>query len=174
MPGKASRTGSLLITYIRHQIPNPSMQRMLPYIGTILIFFMVTGGCTVLQEWSNPATILTKTHWKLVSYQNAQGDLVPVNPGTVITLEISDFGTLKGYAGTCTRYSGSYTTMGEVITISNFSRSADPSCNKSALTSAEEEQYFALLPNVTRFNEENNELVLSYYDVRKMLIFSPE
>jgi hypothetical protein len=64
--------------------------------------------------------------------------------------------------------------MGEVITISNLSRSADPSCSGSTVSSAEEERYFALLPNVTRFNEENNELVLSYYDVRKMLIFQPE
>ena len=128
----------------------------------------------MLQEWSNPATILTKTHWKLESYLDAQGNLVPVSPGTEITLDISDRGPFSGSAGTCTRYAGSYTTMGEVITISNLSRSADPSCSGSTVSSAEEERYFALLPNVTRFNEENNELVLSYYDVRKMLIFQPE
>lgn len=149
------------------------MRRMLPLMGTLLILFIVIGGCTMLQEWSNPATILTKTHWKLVSYLDAQGNLAPVSPGTVITLEISDRGIFSGSAGICTRYSGSYTTMGEVITISNLSRSTCHPGPDLAIPSVEEEQYFALLPNVTRFNEENNELVLSYYDVRKMLIFKP-
>ena len=150
------------------------MRRMLPGMGALLILFIVMGGCTMLQEWSNPATILTKTHWNLVSYQDAQGNLVPVSPGTVITLEISDRGTFSGSAGICTRYFGSYTTMGEVITISNLSRSGCYPGPGSTIPSVEEERYFALLPNVTRFNEENNELVLSYYDVRKMLVFKPE
>ena len=150
------------------------MRWLLPGMGALLILFMIMGGCTMLREWSNPATRLTKTHWRLVSYQDMQGNLVPAGPGTVITLEIPDRGTLGGSAGICTRYSGSYTTMGEVITISNLSRSACPHGPGSTLPSIEEDQYFALLPNVTRFNEENNELVLSYYDVRKMLVFKPE
>lgn len=143
-------------------------------MGILLILCMVTGGCTVLQEWSNPAIILTKTHWKLESYLDGQGNLVSVSPGSGITLEISNLGTFSGSAGTCTRYSGSYTTMGEVITISNLSRSGCSPGPGSAIPSIEEERYFALLPNVTRFNEENGELVLSYYDVRKMLVFKPE
>jgi heat shock protein HslJ len=143
-------------------------------MGALLILFIMMGGCTMLQEWSNPATILTKTHWNLEEYLDAQGNLVPVSPGTVITLEMSDRGTFSGSAGICTRYSGSYMTMGEVITISNLSRSGCSPGPGSVVPSGEEERFFALLPNVTRFNEENNELVLSYYDVRKMLVFTPE
>jgi heat shock protein HslJ len=150
------------------------MRRMLPLMGTLLVLFLVTGGCTTLQEWSNPATILTKTDWRLVSYQDAEGNLVPVRPGTTIVLEISDQGTFSGSAGVCSRYTGSYMTMGEVITISNITRSDCYPGPGSAIPTTEEERYFSLLPNVTRFNEENGELVLSYYDVRKMLIFKPE
>lgn len=149
------------------------MRRTLPLLIAVLFTFLILAGCSGLHEWSTPSLALSKSQWRMASYLNEGGDLVPVSNGTAITLGFSREGTFSGSAGPCTHYSGSYSTMGEVIDLTNISRSAGPGCTAQGTVTTEEERFFALLPNVTRFNEENGELVLSYYDVKKMLIFSP-
>lgn len=149
------------------------MRCIVPGIVVILALFLVISGCTALQEWSNPALVLTKSQWKLSMYLDENGDLVRVGPGTAILINFSGNGNLAGFTGSCTRYTAAYSTTGEVISITGISRLPDPACTSPGASRAEEDYFFTLLPNVTRFNEENHELVLSYFDVKKMLIFTP-
>jgi heat shock protein HslJ len=76
---------------------------------------------------------------------------------------------MTGNAG-CNNYSGDYRLDGELITIGSLN-STEKYCLSPEGVMDLEQQYLTLLQQTTRYNIDGDELVLSYYDVKELLIF---
>lgn len=149
---------------------NMDRTRLIP---AVLIFVSICfTGCTT-GFFSLPTGELTKNQWLLVSYNDGDGNFVQLSPNNPITLDFYENGYFNGTVGKCTRYSGTYSTSGELLTISNIEEVSAPGCNEPSVGKVQEEAYLLLLRNATRFNVDENGLSLSYYDVTKLLIFVP-
>ncbi len=143
------------------------------FIPAVLIFFAICfTGCTT-GFFSLPTGELTKNEWLLVSYNDGEGNFVQVSPNNPITLNFYENGHFNGTIGNCTRYSGTYTTSGELLATNNITEGIIPGCNGPSEGMGQEPAYLPLLQNATRFNIDENGLSLSYYDVTKLLIFVP-
>ncbi len=142
-------------------------------IPAVLIFIAICfTGCTT-GFFSPPTGELTKNQWRLVSYNDGEGNFIQVTLDNPITLNFYENGHFNGTIGNCTRYSGTYTTSGELLTTSNITEGIVPGCNGPSEGMVQEGAYLPLLRNATRFNVDENGLSLSYYDVTKLLIFVP-
>lgn len=141
-------------------------------IGVMLLIAVCFTGCTT-GFFTPPSGELVKNQWQLVTYSDGKGNFVQVSPDSPITLNFYANGRFNGSAGFCTRYSGTFTTSGELITIGDISEESAPRCAEPSAGAVEEKAYLELLRNATRFNVDENGLSLSYYDINKLLVFAP-
>ncbi len=111
---------------------------------------------------------LTEITWVLVSY-NDEGTFVPVPPAVEITLFFGTDGRVYGNAG-CNDYRGTYRLDGGLMNISPLV-STEKYCLSPEGIMDLETQYLFLLQQTSRYNIDRDELVLSYYDTRKLLVF---
>ncbi len=131
--------------------------------------FVLYSGCVFL-DLSNPPETLTNKTWYLKSYRSSDGSQQLVIPDTSITLVVSRDGRFNGSAG-CNSYSGAYTVEGELINWGPVTCTA-MYCPEPDGIMEQESEYIRLLENTTRFSASDEFLVLSHYDVEKMLIFT--
>ncbi len=94
--------------------------------------------------------------WALVSYVNAEGEMVDALPGTQVTLELID-GQASGSAG-CNQYFGSYTLSGEALTFSETGSTMMACMPEEKMQ--QEADYLAALLGVTTYQLNDNQLVL--------------
>jgi heat shock protein HslJ len=120
---------------------------------------------------STPPPELTSGTWKLVSY-NTGNELAGTGPLTTITLKFGEDQRIGGNAG-CNDYSGDYKTDGGLVTIKVMG-STEKYCSLPAGVMEREQHYLLLLGNTTRYSIDQDELTLSYYDVKKLLVFRKE
>lgn len=148
------------------------MDRIHLILAVLMFIAICFTGCTT-GFFSLPSDELTKNQWMLVSYNDGEGNFVQVSPNDPVTLNFYENGHINGTVGNCTRYSGTYTASGELLSTSNITEGLIPGCNGFSDGTGQEEAYLPLLRNATRFNVDENGLSLSYYDVTKLLIFVP-
>jgi heat shock protein HslJ len=148
-----------------------SEHRMRGFPLCFIIFSLVSAciaGC--LAPSTPPAELINGT-WKLVSY-NTGNELAGTGPLTTITLKFGEDQRIGGNAG-CNDYSGEYKTDGGLVTI-RVQGATEKYCALPAEVMDMEQHYLLLLGNTTRYSIDQDELTLSYYDVKKLLIFQKE
>lgn len=146
-----------------------SMMHRIPALILLLALFCLFSACSSIPGLRPPDSDLTGVSWVLVSYNDGKNNFVSVPPATEITLVFGKEGRLNGNAG-CNNYSGDYRLDGELITIGSLN-STEKHCLSPEGVMDLEQQYLTLLQQTTRYNIDGDELVLSYYDVKKLLIF---
>lgn len=119
----------------------------------------------------SPSHGLTGNSWRLTAY-NAGGKLVAPGPESMILLEFRPDGLMGGTTG-CNNYSGSYHTEGEIISFSEIG-STEKYCTVPEGVMNSEQQYLLHLRNATRYSVAKDELTLSYYDEKKLLVFKKQ
>lgn len=125
-------------------------------------------GCLAL---STPPGELTRTSWGLVSY-NTGDDLVGTGQGMAVSLNLLPDGQVAGTTG-CNDYSGEYQVEGWLISIRILS-ATENHCYVPEGAMEMEQTYFLLLNNTTRYSIDQDTLILSYYDERKLLVFEKQ
>ncbi len=89
-------------------------------------------------------------------------------PGSFTTLAFDPSGEFRGTAG-CNSYRGTYTVEGELISIKSLNVT-EISCGEPPGVAAQEEYYLSLLENTTRYHVEDEHMVLSYYDIERLMV----
>ena len=140
-------------------------------IPIALLFFLALAltlvpGCLISGSTVPPAD-LTTPQWHLVTYRGDDGSDVPVI--STVTLQFTPDGSLRGNSG-CNQYSATYTVEGELITIGSLA-ATERYCREPAGIMDQETEYLSRLSNTTRYHVSDNYLILSYYDVEKLLVF---
>jgi heat shock protein HslJ len=120
---------------------------------------------------STPPPELINGTWKLASYTTGN-ELADAGPFTTITLKFGEDQRIGGNAG-CNDYSGEYKTEGGLVTI-RVHGATEKSCSLPSGVMDLEQHYLLLLGNTTRYSIDQDELTLSYYDVKKLLVFRKE
>jgi heat shock protein HslJ len=138
------------------------------YFVLFSLVFACIAGC--LAPSTPPADLINGT-WKLVSY-NTGNELADTGSLTTITLKFGEDKRIGGNAG-CNDYSGEYATDGGLVTIKVLG-STEKYCSLPAGVMDMEQHYLLLLGNTTRYSIDQGELTLSYYDVKKLLVFRKE
>lgn len=143
-------------------------------MAILLLICILTPGCTSLYPTHTPRgpPELTVPSWRLVSYYDGNGTMVPVGTGTNISLKFGERGNLTGSLDGCRRYSGHYTTLGETIKITNLTEVDADMCPWNPQTADMNTLYFTLLQKSPRFNINENILIFGYYDAERYLVFS--
>jgi heat shock protein HslJ len=143
-------------------------------MAILLLMCVLSPGCTSLYPAHTPRgpPELTVPSWRLVSYYDGNGTMVPVGPGTNISLKFGEDGKVSGFIDGCRGYSGRYTTMGETIRVTNLSEVYEGTCPLSPATVEIENTIFSLLQKSPRFNVNEGTLVFGYYDAQRYLVFS--
>jgi len=129
------------------------------------LVFACIAGC--LAPSPPPAELISGT-WELVSYTTGN-ELADAGPLTTITLKFGEDKRIGGNAG-CNDYTGEYKTEGGLMTI-KVHGATEKYCSLPAGVMDREQQYLLLLGNTTRYSIDRDELTLSYYDVKKLLVF---
>jgi heat shock protein HslJ len=140
----------------------------------LLLIIALTPGCISLYPTPSPRgpPELTVPSWRLVSYYDGNGTMVPVGTGTNISLKFGEEGKVSGFIDGCRGYSGRYTTMGETIRVTNLTEVFENTCSLSKETADIENSTFSLLQKSPRFNINEGTLVFGYYDAQRYLVFS--
>jgi heat shock protein HslJ len=141
----------------------------------ILVFLCVlTPGCTSLYPTRTPGgpPELTVPSWRLVSYYDGNGTMVPAGTGTNISLKFGEDGNASGFIDGCRRYSGRYTTLGETIKVTNLTEIGEGMCPETPHSREITTLYFTLLQKSPRFNVNGDTLIFGYYDAERYLVFS--
>jgi heat shock protein HslJ len=140
----------------------------------LLLLCVLTPGCTSFYPSHTPRgpPELTAPSWRLVSYYDGNGTMVPVGPGTNITLKFGEQGNVSGFLDGCRRYSGRYTTLGETIRVTNLTGVDEGMCPWNPQMADMNTHYFTLLQKSPRFNINENTLIFGYYDAERYLVFS--
>jgi heat shock protein HslJ len=120
---------------------------------------------------SSPPEELTGHSWRLVSY-NTGNEMADAGPLTTITLKFGEDGRISGNAG-CNDYFGNYTIEGGLTGI-GVQKTTKKNCPARGGVMETEQRYLLLLENTTRYSIDQDELTLSYYDVKKLLVFRSE
>lgn len=143
-------------------------------IAIILVICVLSAGCASLLPAPSPQgpTELTLPSWRLVSYYDGNGTMVPVGPRIHISLKFDEEGNVRGIIDGCRRYSGRYTTMGETIKVANLTEIYEGTCSLSQETVEIENISFSLLQKSSRFNVNEGTLVFGYYDTQRYLVFA--
>ncbi|NTV00358.1 MAG: META domain-containing protein [Methanoregulaceae archaeon] len=131
----------------------------------LLIAFILLAGCSS----TVPPEDLTRSPWLLVSYLDKEKGLSAVPPGSQVTLSFREDGKLSGNAG-CNDYFGTYRVDGGLLSTGGLV-STEKYCLYPQGVMDLEGKYLSLLPESTRYNIDGDELTLSYYDERKLLVF---
>ena len=116
----------------------------------------------------SPPEELTSHTWRLISYNNGD-ELAGVGPLTIITLKFTEGGQISGNAG-CNDYFGTYKTDGGLISV-RVTGATEKYCLAPEGVMDMEQVYFLLLGNTTRYSIDKEEMTLSHYDEKKLLIF---
>jgi len=140
----------------------------LPFLLLPLIVFCLFSGCCTTPGQGPPCPDLSDT-WSLVSYTSGNGSMIPVPTEGPITAVFGDDNRVIGNAG-CNDYSGDYRIEGGLISIGPLA-STEKYCLSPDGVMEREQVYLSLLQESTRFNVDGDELVLSYYDQKQLLIF---
>ncbi len=136
---------------------------------TMILFSYCTGCCTVPSQ-GPPCPDLTGT-WVLVSYAG-NGGMITVPPEARITAIFGDNNQVTGNAG-CNDYFGGYRIEGGLISIGSLG-STEKYCLWPEGVMDREGIYLGLLRKSTRYNVDGNELRLSYYDEKQLLVYKRE
>jgi heat shock protein HslJ len=131
----------------------------------LFLVFIFLAGCSS----TNPPEELTSTRWVLVSYLDKNDNPAPVPPPITATIMFHKDGRVSGNAG-CNDYFGTYRVDGGLITIGQL-RPTEKYCPSPEELMDFDQQYRSLLTETTRYNIDGDELTLSYYDERKLLVF---
>jgi heat shock protein HslJ len=129
------------------------------------LVFACIAGCLAP---SAPPADLTSGTWELVS-SSTGNELADTGLFPTITLEFGEDRRIGGNAG-CNDYSGEYKTDGGLMTI-RIQGTTEKYCSLPSGVMNREQQYLLLLGNTTRYSIDRGELTLSYYDVKKLLVF---
>jgi heat shock protein HslJ len=146
------------------------MRTLMQNPAVILIFITMTftaclTGCT----GTPPPEELTENTWVLISYNDGENGLVSAPPAVTATLVFHKNGQLSGNAG-CNDYFGPYRIEGGLLYVGQVG-STEKYCLSSAGIMEFEQSYLSLLKETTRYNIDGEQLILSYYDERKLLVF---
>jgi heat shock protein HslJ len=136
---------------------------------SITLTLTILPGCLISGS-TTPPPELTAPEWHLVTYRGDDGNDIPALAN--ITLRFNPDGTLHGSGG-CNQYSAAYTVEGELITVESLA-STERYCLEPEGVMDQEAEYLARLSNTTRYHVSDDYLVLSYYDVEKLLVFEKE
>lgn len=140
----------------------------LPFLLLPLLVFCLFSGCCTIPGQGPPCPDITGS-WILLSYTSGNGSMIPVPPEGRITAVFGNDSRVSGNAG-CNDYSGGYTLDGGLITIGPLV-STEKYCHSPGGVMEREQVYLSLLQTSTRFNVDGDELVLSYYDQKQLLVF---
>jgi heat shock protein HslJ len=148
--------------------PLPSCSPIIGYalLLSITLLTILVPGCLISGS-TTPPSGLTTPEWHLLSYRGDDGSDIPAIGD--VTLRFNPDGTFNGNSG-CNQYSASYSVEGELLTIGPIA-STERYCQAPEGVMAEEHEYLTRLSNTTRYHVSDNNLVLSYYDVEKLLVF---
>jgi heat shock protein HslJ len=133
---------------------------------SITLSTILVPGCLISGS-TTPPSELTTPEWHLLSYRGDDGSDLPAIGD--VTLRFNPGGTLSGNSG-CNRYSSSYSVEGELLTIGSLAYT-ERYCTGPEGVMTQEQEYLARLSNTTRYHVSDDILVLSYYDVEKLLVF---
>jgi heat shock protein HslJ len=144
------------------------MIHRIPFPVIFLVFCcLLSAGCSLPRQGPQSPD-LTEITWVLVSY-NDEGIFVPVPPAVDIALSFETEGRVYGNAG-CNDYSGTYRLDGGLMTIGPLAVTEKYCLSPEGVMDLEQ-HYLFLLQQTTRYNIDGDELVLSYYDIKKLLVF---
>lgn len=87
--------------------------------------------------------------WKLESYRDASGNVVPVLPGSVVTAEFRS-GRVSGKAG-CNGYTGAYESQGNQLTLGKGIATTRMFCNSPTGVMDQEATFLGHLASATRY-----------------------
>jgi heat shock protein HslJ len=149
-----------IVAYRRGFMPS---RIAIPSLVLLVLIFLAGCSSTV------PPEELTKTRWVLVSYLDERDNQASVPPLITAAIEFQKDGQITGFTG-CNNYVGTYRIDGGLITISDLG-STEKYCPSPEGIMNFEDQYLSLLSDTTRYNLDGNELTLSHYDERKLLVF---
>ncbi|HUU76596.1 MAG TPA: META domain-containing protein [Methanoregulaceae archaeon] len=134
----------------------------------ILIALCFFAGCSGIGSQSRTEALTAHT-WHLVSYYDENRNVQSLVPGTDISIRFLEDGTITGNAG-CNDYFSRYTLEGYLVTFGPIA-STEKYCMEPGGVMEQEQAYLGRLSNSTRFQVTSDQLILSYYDVRKLLVF---
>jgi heat shock protein HslJ len=140
----------------------------LPFLFLSLIVFCLFSGCCTTPGQGPPCPDITGT-WILLSSTNGNDNLVPLPPEGRITAVFGNDSRVSGNAG-CNDYFGEYMVEGGLISIGPLA-STEKYCLSPEGVMEREQVYLSLLQTSTRFNVDGDELILSYYDQKQLLVF---
>ncbi len=141
----------------------------LPFpILLILFSCLLSAGCSI-PGLGPQSPDLTGITWVLVSYNNGGDRFVPAPLTAEITLFFGPDGRVHGNAG-CNDYSGTYRLDGGLITIGPLA-ATEKYCLSPEGVMDLEQHYLSLLQQTTRYHVDGDNLVLSYYDTTRLLVF---
>ena len=140
----------------------------LPFLLLPLIVFCLFSGCCTIPGQGPPCPDIIGS-WILLSYDNGNGNLVPVPPEGRITAVFGNDSRVSGNAG-CNDYFGEYRLEGGLLSIGSLA-STEKYCLSPGGVMEREQRYLSLLQMSTRFNLDRDELILSYYDQKQLLVF---
>ena len=149
------------------------MKLHLPMILTLIAVSVFFSGCST-NMLTDPVADLVNRPWNLQTYNDGTGHFIPVDPSEAFIMVFSPDGRFNGSGGSCLSLTGRYTADGQVIKLSDVSPSYGSGCAAGSEARAMYDRYVDLLTNSTKFNVDDNQMSLSYYDVRKFLIFAKE
>lgn len=133
-------------------------------LTSILLLLIFITGCT-----TTPSTGLTDATWDLVSYQGSGGNMVEILPGTIITAEFGEDGSVAGSAG-CNNYFGTYEVTENSMTIGPTG-STLMYCEDDGLME-QETAYITNLNSVKYYSITGNQLTLEDENGNAILIYS--
>ena len=142
-------------------------------IALILIICVLSTGCTSLfpTRSSKGPSELTGPSWRLVSYYGGNQTVVSVGPRINLTLKFGEEGSVSGYMDGCRSFSGHYTTLGETISVTNFTMVEGNTCPWTPDSDEVKTTSITLLQKSPRFNINEGTLVFGYFDAQRFLLF---
>jgi len=132
-------------------------------------------GEAILRYRAWPAVQLSGATWELNAYQNDQGQLTGVLPDSPAVTAIFAAGVLQGYGG-CSNYTGNFTLVGAIVTITEVQRTAvvstNAACGEGGALRSQEDAYFAALPQAETALVEGTQLLLKNGQAVPIIIFT--
>jgi heat shock protein HslJ len=96
---------------------------------------------------------------------------VSVGPRINLTLKFGEEGSVSGYMDGCRSFSGHYTTLGETISVTNFTMVEGNTCPWTPDSDEVKTTSITLLQKSPRFNINEGTLVFGYFDAQRFLLF---
>ena len=131
---------------------------------------LILAACSSAAPQSESASSLSGTSWVVTGYDNGSQTITDVLPGTTISADFGEDGTMAGNSG-CNDYNGPYKITGNQIGIGPLS-STRKACSDPAGVMEQEAEYLAALDNAEVFVVDGNTLELREVDGTVMAKFS--